>query len=80
MNERFYLLKIRLLEIEPEIRRRFAVPASISLDRLHDVIQMVMGCGPAAISTNSPLGRSGTQNTRSPKRMVSNVADIVWET
>ncbi|MCK9296696.1 MAG: plasmid pRiA4b ORF-3 family protein [Desulfobulbaceae bacterium] len=43
MNERFYLLKIRLVEIEPEIRRRFAVPASISLDRLHDVIQMVMG-------------------------------------
>lgn len=43
MNERFYLLQIRLLEIEPEIWRRFAVPASISLDRLHDVIQIVMG-------------------------------------
>ena len=43
MNERFYLLKIRLLEIEPEIWRRFAVPASISLDRLHDIIQIVMG-------------------------------------
>ena len=43
MNERFYLLKIRLLEIEPEIWRRFVVPASISLDRLHDVIQIVMG-------------------------------------
>ena len=43
MNERFYLLTIRLLEIEPEIWRRFVVPASISLDRLHDVIQIVMG-------------------------------------
>jgi len=43
MNERLYLLKIRLLDIEPEIWRRFVVPASITLDRLHDVIQIVMG-------------------------------------
>jgi len=43
MNERLYLLKIRLLEIQPEIWRRFVVPAGISLDRLHDVIQIVMG-------------------------------------
>ncbi len=43
MNERFYLLKIQLLDIEPSIWRRFVVPASITLDRLHDVIQIVMG-------------------------------------
>ena len=43
MNERLYLLKIRLLEIEPEIWRRFVVPGNITLDRLHDVIQIVMG-------------------------------------
>lgn len=43
MDERSYLLKIRLLDIEPEIWRRFVVPASITLDRLHDVIQIVMG-------------------------------------
>ena len=43
MNERLYLLKIRLLEIEPEIWRRLVVPAGITLDRLHDVIQIVMG-------------------------------------
>ena len=43
MNERFYLLKIQLLDIEPVIWRRFVVPASITLDRLHDVIQIVMG-------------------------------------
>lgn len=34
MNERFYLLKIQLLDIEPVIWRRFVVPASITLDRL----------------------------------------------
>ncbi|NQS72364.1 MAG: plasmid pRiA4b ORF-3 family protein [Desulfobulbaceae bacterium] len=43
MSERFYLLKIQLLDIEPAIWRRFIVPASITLDRLHDVIQIVMG-------------------------------------
>ena len=43
MNERIYLLKIELLEIEPVIWRRFTVPATITLDRLHDVIQIVMG-------------------------------------
>ena len=52
-EERFYQLKIRLLGIEPEIWRRFSVPASISLDRLHDVIQIVMG-GTTAIFTSSP--------------------------
>jgi hypothetical protein len=43
MNKKLYLLKIRLLDIEPEIWRHFAVPNNITLDRLHDVIQIVMG-------------------------------------
>ena len=43
MNEQFYLLEIQPLDIEPVIWRRFTVPTSITLDRLHDVIQIVMG-------------------------------------
>ncbi|UCD79776.1 MAG: plasmid pRiA4b ORF-3 family protein [Desulfobacterales bacterium] len=43
MNESLFLMKIKLLEIEPEIWRRFVVPGEITLDRLHDVIQIVMG-------------------------------------
>lgn len=43
MNTPFYLLKIELCDIEPSIWRRFYIPANISLDRLHDVIQIVMG-------------------------------------
>lgn len=43
MNDRFYLLEIQMVDIEPTIWRRFVVPASITLDRLHDVIQIVMG-------------------------------------
>ena len=43
MDERQYLLKVRLMDIEPEIWRRFVVPGFISLDRLHEVIQIIMG-------------------------------------
>lgn len=43
MNTQYYQLKITLRDIRPEIWRRFVVPADISLDRLHDVIQIVMG-------------------------------------
>jgi hypothetical protein len=43
MNKQFYLLKIQLLGIKPPIYRRFVVPADITLDGLHDVIQIVMG-------------------------------------
>lgn len=43
MKEKLYLLRIAVKDIEPEIWRRFAVPADIPLDRLHDVVQVVMG-------------------------------------
>lgn len=43
MNDRLYLLRVQLLDIEPEIWRRFVVPACITMERLHDVIQIVMG-------------------------------------
>jgi hypothetical protein len=38
-----YLLKITLDGLSPSVWRRFVVPSEISLDRLHDVIQIVMG-------------------------------------
>jgi hypothetical protein len=40
---RFYQLKITLMGTDPAVWRRIVVPASLSLDRLHDVIQVVMG-------------------------------------
>ncbi|MEW6586159.1 MAG: plasmid pRiA4b ORF-3 family protein [Nitrospirota bacterium] len=43
MKRKLYVLKVSLVGIEPEIWRRFVVPADITLDRLHDVIQIVMG-------------------------------------
>lgn len=38
-----YILKVELDQVTPSVWRRFIVPAHISLDRLHDVIQIVMG-------------------------------------
>ncbi|MBF0558682.1 MAG: plasmid pRiA4b ORF-3 family protein [Nitrospirae bacterium] len=43
MKRHSYVLKVALADIEPEIWRRFVVPSDITLDRLHDVIQIVMG-------------------------------------
>jgi len=43
MINALYLVRITLVESSPEIWRQFVVPKSISLDRLHDVIQIIMG-------------------------------------
>lgn len=43
MRQKYYALRIEMMEIEPLVWRRFVVPAEISLDRLHDVIQIIMG-------------------------------------
>ena len=43
MKQKFYIIKIEMMEIEPLIWRRIVVPAELSLDRLHDVIQISMG-------------------------------------
>lgn len=38
-----YLLKIKLCDIKPTVWRRFVVPADVTLDVLHEIIQVVMG-------------------------------------
>ncbi len=43
MMEPRYVLRVSLAHIEPTIWRRFEVPSGITLDRLHDVLQIVMG-------------------------------------
>lgn len=41
--QKFYRIRLELMEVAPIVWREFIVPAEISLDRLHDVIQIVMG-------------------------------------
>ncbi len=43
MANKTYVLRIELKEIKPVIWRRFIVPSDITLERLHDIIQIVMG-------------------------------------
>jgi hypothetical protein len=38
-----YQLSIKLLEIQPPIWRRFVVPGTVSLAKLHSILQKVMG-------------------------------------
>lgn len=38
-----YQLSIKLLEIEPPIWRRFVVPGTVTLAKLHSILQKVMG-------------------------------------
>lgn len=38
-----YQIKVTLAGIEPQIWRRFQVPSSISLNKLHEILQVVMG-------------------------------------
>jgi hypothetical protein len=40
-----YQLSIKLLEIEPPIWRRIAVPGTVTLAKLHAILQKVMGWG-----------------------------------
>lgn len=42
-NSPSYLLKITLLGIKPAIWRRFIVPADTTFDRLHEILQRIMG-------------------------------------
>ncbi len=76
MNERFYLLKIQLLDIEPVIWRRFVVPAGITMDRLHDVIQIVMGWTGSHLHEFT-IGKKTYRNIRNRKKMGCPAADTV---
>ena len=42
-KQRALPLKVTLLEVEPVVWRRFAVPSTVTLPRLHGVLQAVMG-------------------------------------
>jgi hypothetical protein len=52
-------------DIQPEILRRFVVPGDITLDRLHDVIQIVMGWQDYHLHTFSIGKKRYTENPES---------------
>ena len=68
METRMYLLTIRLYGIELDIWRRFVVPGDITLDRLHDVIQIVMGWQDYHLHTFTIGKKRYTENPESKAR------------
>lgn len=57
-----YIIKIALVGSKPSIWRRFCVPGEITLDRLHDVIQIVMGWEEYHLHRFEINGRRFTEN------------------
>jgi hypothetical protein len=43
IDSHYFRLKVVLEDIKPQIWRHFVVPAAITLDRLHDCLQAIMG-------------------------------------
>ena len=56
-----YKLRVSLNEFEPQIWRTLAVPAEITLDKLHEVLQIVMGWS----NCHMHMFRSGSQDAKS---------------
>jgi len=67
MTRKLYVVKVALAGIEPEIWRRFVVPADITLDRLHDVVQIVMGWQDYHLHQFSIDGKIYTEDPESPE-------------
>ncbi len=67
MKQEFYQIHIELTGLQPSVFREFIVPNTISLDRLHDVIQIVMGWEDAHLHMFSIEGQTYTENPESPE-------------
>ncbi len=67
MKRKLYVLKVSLKGIELEIWRRFVVPSDITLDRLHDVIQIVMGWEDYHLHQFTIEGKRYTEYRESPE-------------
>ena len=72
-----YTIKITLRGSKPSIWRRFCVPAEITLDRLHDVIQIVMGWEESHLHCFEIDGRKFTEDPEEPDSDRVEEADFV---
>lgn len=65
-DDHYLVLRLELNEIKPPIWRRIAVPASITLDLLHDVIQVAMGWEDYHLHQFDIVGRRYTEDPEEP--------------
>lgn len=61
VNGHFFKLRIVLEEVQPKVWRRLVVPASLTLDRLHDCLQIVMGWTDSHLHSFTIAGQEFTE-------------------
>lgn len=63
-----FKLRVVLDDCRPAIWRQFIVPASIPLDRLHDVLQAIMGWTDSHLHSFTIAGQEFTENPEEPEQ------------
>ena len=65
-----FKLRIVLDDVQPKVWRQLMVPASITLDRLHDCLQAVMGWTDSHLHSFTIAGQEFTENPEEPDQGV----------
>src|SRR5208282_1949170 len=72
-----FKLRVVLDDVTPQVWRRFVVPASITLDRLHDVLQIVMGWTDSHLHSFTIAGQEFTENPEEPDQGVEETGVVL---
>ena len=78
-QNRYFVLRISLDEIKPPIWRRLVVPASITLDLLHDVFQVVMGWEDYHLHEFTIGGRRYTEALEEPEEGIEEAGLVLGD-
>lgn len=66
IESHYFTLRVALDDVKPQVWRRLVVPASITLDRLHDVLQVAMGWTDSHLHSFAIAGQDFTENPEEP--------------
>lgn len=72
-----FTLRVVLDDVKPQVWRRIVVPASITLDRLHDVLQIVMGWTDSHLHSFTIAGQEFTENPEEPDQGVEETGVVL---
>ena len=70
-------LRVALDDVQPKIWRQFVVPASITLDRLHDVLQVVMGWTDSHLHSFTIAGQEFTEDPEEPEQGIEETGVVL---
>jgi hypothetical protein len=72
-----FKLRVALDDIKPQVWRQFVVPASITLDRLHDVLQVVMGWTDSHLHSFTIAGQEFTEDPEEPEQGIEETGIVL---